>query len=36
VEIDPAVDRAVEALPRAKALLDKSREMMVRRNAVNR
>jgi carboxyl-terminal processing protease len=36
VEIDPAVARAVEALPKAKALVDKSREMMVRRNAANR
>ena len=36
VEIDPEVERAVEALPKAKALLDKSREIMVRRNAANR
>ncbi|MCX6635363.1 MAG: S41 family peptidase [Acidobacteria bacterium] len=36
VEIDPGVGRAIEALAKAKALLDKSREMMVRRNAANR
>ncbi len=33
IELDPEVERAVDALPKAKALLDKSRELMVRRAA---
>ncbi len=36
VEIDPAVARAVDALPKARALVEKSREMMVRRSTVGR
>jgi carboxyl-terminal processing protease len=35
VEIDPAVERAVDALPKAKALLEKSRDLLVRRNAAS-
>lgn len=36
VEIDPAVEQAVDALPKAKALLEKSRDLLVRRNAATR
>ena len=36
IEIDPAVEHAIEALPKAKALVEKSREMMVLRNTASR
>ncbi len=36
IETDPAVGRAVEALPKARALVEKSREMMVWRNSAER